>query len=117
MVEVTESIDERLALFTWLIRVEDIPVLDLRRDDRSWLESRECGCAIFEYGCPGSVDIADGLLRVLGRMTCEAPFRYDRCILSFDGDGGRSVGGFRDRFENDAGSGDAVTSGGVRSGG
>ena len=97
--------------------MENVPALDLRRDDRAWLGSREFGCVIFEYGCPGSVDIADGLLRVLGRMTCEAPFRYDRCILSFDGDGGRNVGGFRGRFENDAGSGGAVTSGGVKSGG
>lgn len=61
-------------------------------------------------------DSPEALLARFGRMICDAPFRYERCMFSFDGDGGRRLGGFSVGFSPDHGSRDADATGGVRMG-
>jgi hypothetical protein len=39
---------------------------------------------------PDRIDNAELRETIDGRMTCEAPFRYDRCAHSFVGDGARN---------------------------
>jgi hypothetical protein len=63
------------------------------------------------------IERADGPLLRVGRITCEAPFRYDRCMFSFDGDGGRRDCECCVEFAAAHGSGDAEWGGGVRIGG
>ena len=66
---------------------------------------------------PEIIDNADGRLWSEGRITCEAPLRYERWLYSFEGDGGRSALEFCEGLMPAHASGDAESGGGVRIGG
>jgi hypothetical protein len=101
---VTESMEDRLALFPWLPLIMYDAALDrlLGRSGTSGVAG------------PDRIDRAELRETIEGRMTCEAPFRYDRCAHSLVGDGDRSWPGARFGC---SGSGDIDMGDGVRFGG
>jgi hypothetical protein len=75
----TESIDDKLALLPWLPRIAYDAALD---------RLLELSGASGVFG-PERIDKAELRETIDGRITCEAPFRYDKCAHSFVGEGGR----------------------------
>jgi len=58
---------------------------------------------------PDKIDRAEFRVWRLGLRTCDAPFLYERCIFSLDGEGGRRECWFSSALEFCTGSGEADT--------